>query len=77
MIYNFCCQLFVHIQLKEPIEGLEEWLDAVCRARIPCVVVSSLDRVNMVAALERMGLKNYFQVNFFSLLKLYCYGIST
>uniref|UniRef100_A0A6N2KYV8 Haloacid dehalogenase-like hydrolase superfamily protein n=1 Tax=Salix viminalis TaxID=40686 RepID=A0A6N2KYV8_SALVM len=47
--------------LREPIEGLEEWLDAVSRAHIPCAVVSCLDRINMVGALERMGLKKYFQ----------------
>ncbi|KAJ8764101.1 hypothetical protein K2173_005006 [Erythroxylum novogranatense] len=48
-------------QLREPIEGLEDWLDAVSRAGIPCAVVSSLDRMNMVTTLERMGLKKYFQ----------------
>lgn len=55
------------MQLREPIEGLEEWLDAVTRARIPCAVVSSLDRINMVGTLERMGLKKYFQVDDFFL----------
>ncbi|KAK3015202.1 hypothetical protein RJ639_005411 [Escallonia herrerae] len=49
------------LKISEPIEGLKEWLDAVSTARIPCAVVSSLDRRNMVEALERMGLKNYFQ----------------
>ena len=44
------------------MEGLKEWLDAVSTARIPCAIVSSLDRRNMVEALERMGLKKYFQV---------------
>lgn len=53
------------IQLRKPVEGLEEWLDAVSTARIPCAVVSSLDRKNMVEALERMGIKKYFQVDFF------------
>jgi beta-phosphoglucomutase-like phosphatase (HAD superfamily) len=52
----------VFTQLREPIEGLEEWLDAVSRVHIPCAVVSCLDRINMVGALERMGLKKYFQV---------------
>ncbi|KAJ4845481.1 hypothetical protein Tsubulata_039072 [Turnera subulata] len=47
--------------LREPIDGLEEWLDAVRRARIPCAVVSSLERVHMVEALEHMKLKKYFQ----------------
>ncbi|XP_031380757.1 5-amino-6-(5-phospho-D-ribitylamino)uracil phosphatase, chloroplastic [Punica granatum] len=49
------------LQLTKPIEGLEEWLDAMRTARIPCAVVSSLDRKNMVEALERMRLKKYFQ----------------
>ncbi|XP_044507413.1 uncharacterized protein LOC123226910 isoform X2 [Mangifera indica] len=49
------------LRVREPIEGLQEWLDAVSTARIPCAVVSSLDRRNMVEALERMGLLKYFQ----------------
>ncbi|GLT38462.1 hypothetical protein SLA2020_127100 [Shorea laevis] len=49
------------LKSQEPAEGLEEWLDAVYTARIPCAVVSCLDRRNMVDALERMGLKKYFQ----------------
>ncbi|XP_030928138.1 5-amino-6-(5-phospho-D-ribitylamino)uracil phosphatase, chloroplastic isoform X2 [Quercus lobata] len=48
-------------KLEQPMEGLKEWLDAVSTARIPCAIVSSLDRRNMVEALERMGLKKYFQ----------------
>lgn len=56
-------QLFYEnlLQLSKPVEGLEEWLDAVCTARTPCAVVSSLDRKNMVEALDRMGLNKYFQ----------------
>ncbi|XAR71878.1 Sugar-terminal-phosphatase [Bertholletia excelsa] len=49
------------LELSEPIDGLKEWLDAVSTARIPCAVVSSLGRRIMVEALERMGLKKYFQ----------------
>ncbi|XP_057979412.1 5-amino-6-(5-phospho-D-ribitylamino)uracil phosphatase, chloroplastic isoform X2 [Malania oleifera] len=48
-------------KLSKPMEGLVEWLDAVSTARIPCAVVSSLDRKNMVETLERMGLSKYFQ----------------
>ncbi|KAJ4720201.1 Haloacid dehalogenase-like hydrolase superfamily protein [Melia azedarach] len=47
--------------VTEPMEGLLEWLDAVSTARIPCAVVSSLDRRQMVEALDRMGLLKYFQ----------------
>ncbi|KAF3969972.1 hypothetical protein ACB098_06G132800 [Castanea mollissima] len=49
------------LTLEQPMEGLKEWLDAVYTARIPCAIVSSLDRRNMVEALERMELKKYFQ----------------
>ncbi|XP_057781193.1 5-amino-6-(5-phospho-D-ribitylamino)uracil phosphatase, chloroplastic [Salvia miltiorrhiza] len=49
------------IKFSEPVEGLKEWLDALSTSRIPCAVVSSLDRKNMVDTLQRMGLKNYFQ----------------
>jgi len=49
-------------QLDKPVEGMEEWLEAVSNARIPCAVVSNLDRRNLVEALERMGIKHYFQV---------------
>ncbi|KAL5799761.1 hypothetical protein ACOSQ3_032856 [Xanthoceras sorbifolium] len=49
------------VRVTQPNEGLQEWLDAVSTARIPCAVVSSLDRRNMVEALERMGLSKYFQ----------------
>ncbi|CAA2957907.1 haloacid dehalogenase-like hydrolase superfamily, partial, partial [Olea europaea subsp. europaea] len=56
-------QLYYHnlVQLSEPVEGLKEWLDALASSNIPCAVVSSVDRRNMVEALERMGLKKYFQ----------------
>ncbi|KAJ4893326.1 Haloacid dehalogenase-like hydrolase (HAD) superfamily protein [Raphanus sativus] len=49
------------LRLTEPKEGLRDWLDAVTNARIPCAVVSNLDRKNMINALEKMGLQNYFQ----------------
>ncbi|XP_024018324.1 5-amino-6-(5-phospho-D-ribitylamino)uracil phosphatase, chloroplastic isoform X3 [Morus notabilis] len=49
------------LRLDKPVEGLREWLDAVSTARIPCALVSSLDRRNMVEALDRTGLKKYFQ----------------
>ncbi|GJR96839.1 PAS domain-containing protein tyrosine kinase family protein [Tanacetum coccineum] len=41
-------QLYSNNLLKEPMEGLKEWLDAVSTARIPGAVVSSLDRRIMV-----------------------------
>lgn len=52
-----------YFQLTEPKVGLRDWLDAVSTARIPCAVVSNLDRKNMISALERMGLQKYFQAS--------------
>ncbi|KAG4975290.1 hypothetical protein AAZX31_11G239500 [Glycine max] len=49
------------VRLEKPMDGLNDWLEAVYTARIPCAVVSSLDRRNMLEALERMGLSKYFQ----------------
>ncbi|KAL8096777.1 5-amino-6-(5-phospho-D-ribitylamino)uracil phosphatase, chloroplastic isoform X2 [Apium graveolens] len=49
------------LNLSEPMEGLKEWLTAVSTARIPCAVVSSLDRTDLVEVLIRMGLYKYFQ----------------
>ncbi|RAL52308.1 hypothetical protein DM860_016157 [Cuscuta australis] len=54
----FCDNL---VKFSEPIEGLNEWLDAVSTARIPCAVVSSLDRKIVVDALEHLRLNKYFQ----------------
>lgn len=45
------------------MEGLKDWLEAVYTARIPCAFVSTLDRRNMVEALDRMELSKYFQVS--------------
>ncbi|XP_010552917.1 PREDICTED: uncharacterized protein LOC104823175 isoform X2 [Tarenaya hassleriana] len=51
------------VRLTEPAKGIRDWLDAVSTARIPCAVVSNLDRRNMIDALERMGLQKYFQLD--------------
>ncbi|KAH9314614.1 hypothetical protein KI387_023241 [Taxus chinensis] len=48
-------------KLQAPMEGLKDWLEALYTAGVPCAVASSLDRQNLLAALERMGLHNYFQ----------------
>ncbi|XP_042485265.1 5-amino-6-(5-phospho-D-ribitylamino)uracil phosphatase, chloroplastic-like [Macadamia integrifolia] len=49
------------LNVSKPIDGLEEWLDAVSTACTPCAVVSYLDRRVLVEALEQMNLKKYFQ----------------
>eukprot|EP00897_Mesotaenium_endlicherianum_P007722 jgi/Mesen1/6979/ME000362S06108 len=54
----YCDQLS---QIRVPIEGLREWLEAVSTAGVPCAVASSLDRLTLLAALDRMGLRSFFQ----------------
>ncbi|XP_072997970.1 5-amino-6-(5-phospho-D-ribitylamino)uracil phosphatase, chloroplastic [Typha latifolia] len=49
------------LKLDAPVEGLREWLDALHTAGIPCAIVSCLERRHMVEALQRIGLKKYFQ----------------
>ncbi|KAL5709856.1 hypothetical protein ACHQM5_020493 [Ranunculus cassubicifolius] len=49
------------LKLTTPMEGVREWLDAVSSARIPCALVSSLDRKYLVDSLHQMGLHKYFQ----------------
>lgn len=48
-------------RLQAPMEGLKDWLEALYTAGVPCAITSSLDRRSILAALERMGLCNYFQ----------------
>lgn len=48
-------------RLQAPMEGLKDWLEALYTAGVPCAITSSLDRQNILAALERMGLRKYFQ----------------
>lgn len=53
------------------MDGLKEWLAAVCTARIPCAIVSSLDRRKVVEALKRMRLNTFFQVDTLFILDLH------
>eukprot|EP00249_Psilotum_nudum_P015276 c25237_g1_i1 orf=605-1768(-) len=48
-------------KLHAPMDGLKEWLNALRTAGVPCAVASCLDRFNLLAALQRMGLYKYFQ----------------
>lgn len=49
------------LKLTKPMDGVKDWLDAVSLARIPCALVSCLDRKYLVEALHQMGLHKYFQ----------------
>lgn len=46
---------------SQPQSGLSEWLSALSKSKVPCAVVSNMDRVNLSEALERMGLGQFFQ----------------
>ncbi|CAM6101703.1 unnamed protein product [Calypogeia fissa] len=48
-------------RVRAPMEGLREWLEALDTAGVPCAVASTLDRLTLLAALQRMGLRKYFQ----------------
>ncbi|KAK9167974.1 hypothetical protein Syun_000114 [Stephania yunnanensis] len=56
-------QLYYENLLKASKSGekFRKWLDAVSTARIPCAIVSCLNRKSLVEALHRMGLSKYFQ----------------
>jgi len=46
--------------VSAPREGVLQWLTALEASRVPVAIVSTLDRVSMVAALARMGLEQRF-----------------
>lgn len=46
---------------NRPMEGVREWLDTLGRFRVPCALVSALDRQTVQAALARMTLHDHFQ----------------
>lgn len=44
-----------------PMEGLRTWLEALFNAGVPCAIASSMDRISLLGALQRMGLLKYFR----------------
>jgi beta-phosphoglucomutase family hydrolase len=44
----------------EPLPGVERWLEALHAGRVQCVVASSTCRLNIVTALELIGLADHF-----------------
>ncbi|CAD7696926.1 unnamed protein product [Ostreobium quekettii] len=53
--------LFSEIAQAHP--GVHEWLAALARSRVPCAVVSSMDRKILRAVLDRLGLREAFCVD--------------
>eukprot|EP00891_Asterochloris_glomerata_P006619 jgi/Astpho2/6619/Aster-04985 len=47
--------------VREPGAGVREWLQALASSNVPCALVTTMDRVSLVAALERMGLSGAFK----------------
>ncbi|CAN1240737.1 5-amino-6-(5-phospho-D-ribitylamino)uracil phosphatase, chloroplastic [Linum grandiflorum] len=46
------------VELRKPIDGLQEWLHAVSRSGIPCVVVSSRDRISTAIVSKEDGMES-------------------
>ena len=53
------CEELAAVQV--PMEGLRSWLDALLTAGVPCAIASSMDRLSLLGALQRMGLLKYFR----------------
>ena len=44
----------------DPLPGVREWLDILKAAEVRCVIGSSTHRLNIETALEKLGLRHYF-----------------
>ena len=47
--------------VQAPMEGLSTWLGALFNAGVPCAITSSMDRLSLLAVLQRLGLLKYFR----------------
>lgn len=47
--------------VQAPMEGLSTWLGALFNAGVPCAITSSMDRLSLLAVLQRLGLIKYFR----------------
>ncbi|CAI7824121.1 unnamed protein product, partial [Closterium sp. NIES-54] len=54
----YCRQLS---KVRTPLDGVQEWLDALQKAGVPCAVATSIDRLTLLSALDRMKLLHHFQ----------------
>ncbi|KAG0569616.1 hypothetical protein KC19_6G102900 [Ceratodon purpureus] len=48
-------------RVQAPMEGLSTWLGALFNAGVPCAITSSMDRLSLLAVLQRLGLLKYFR----------------
>eukprot|EP00850_Spirogloea_muscicola_P001222 SM000004S15092 [mRNA] locus=s4:1253020:1256259:+ [translate_table: standard] len=53
------CEEFAKV--RAPMEGVKEWLEALSTAGVPCAVASSMDRISLMGALDRIGLRKHFR----------------
>ena len=64
--------------LQQPVEGLKSWLDAIAAAKVPCAVVSSLDRcAHLKKVLARIAatLGTWFTLYFILSWGTACYNL--
>lgn len=47
--------------VQAPMEGLSTWLGALFNAGVPCAITSSMDRLSLLAVLQRLGLMKFFR----------------
>lgn len=47
--------------VEAPMEGLRTWLGALSNAGVPCAITSSMDRISLLAVLQRLKLLKYFK----------------
>lgn len=47
--------------VQAPMEGLSTWLGALFNAGVPCAITSSMDRLSLLAVLQRLGLLKFFR----------------
>lgn len=48
------------LEVATPLDGVEDWLQLMSKTRVPCALVTSMDRHTTDRLLEKLALRNYF-----------------
>ncbi|KAL4448919.1 hypothetical protein ABPG77_007636 [Micractinium sp. CCAP 211/92] len=48
------------LELAEPLDGVEDWLQLMAKTRVPCALVTSMDRFTTDQLLDKLGLRQFF-----------------
>lgn len=48
------------LEVAQPRDGVVDWLQLMSKTRVPCALVTSMDRHTTSELLEKLGLRNYF-----------------